>query len=42
MINFKKFTSYTPDEDKSELVEAGVVFYVMKTVMTGMNVRNFS
>ncbi|HCQ2345019.1 TPA: tail fiber assembly protein, partial [Escherichia coli] len=26
MINFKKFTSYTPDEDKSELVEAGVVF----------------
>ncbi|EAP9189580.1 tail fiber assembly protein [Escherichia coli] len=26
MINFRKFTSYTPDEDKSELVEAGVVF----------------
>ncbi|WP_438408501.1 hypothetical protein [Escherichia coli] len=26
MINFKNFTSYTPDEDKSELIEAGVVF----------------
>ncbi|EAN9674089.1 tail assembly chaperone [Salmonella enterica] len=26
MNNFKNFTSYTPGEDKAELIEAGVVF----------------